>query len=74
MTREQALAYKRRYEIVNAHEREELRRTSVEVKFRQLCSLMASVKAMGWDEALAEGEQDVRIRWQRIRKAAQARG
>lgn len=74
MTREQAIAYKRRYELVNAHEREELRRTPVKVKFRQLCALMASVESMGWDEALAEGEQEVRDRWQRLRKAAQDRG
>jgi len=67
MTPEQARAYKRRYELVEAFEREELRRTPVETKFRQLCALAASVDAMGWREALEAGDDEVRRRWQRIR-------
>ncbi len=69
MTPEQARAFKRRYELAAEREREELRRTPIDVKFRQLCSLMASVETMGWCEQLAEGDEEVRRRWQRLRKA-----
>ena len=41
----------------------------MELKFRQLAALMASAKQLGWNEALAEGEAEVRDRWMRLRKA-----
>ena len=69
MTREEALAWKARWELVNAAEREELRTDSLEHKMRQLASLMASVEPLGWREALREGEEEVRARWVRLRKA-----
>jgi len=68
MTPEEARAFKRRYERMNEIEAEELRKTPVDVKLRQLASLMASVKAMGWDEALQEGDEEVWRRWQRLRE------
>ena len=69
VTREQLLAYKRRYDLVNRMEREELRRTPVALKFRQLSSLMASVATFGWDAELADGEEETWHRWQRLRDA-----
>lgn len=57
-----------RYRRLARREREELRATPVEVKLRQLCSLFASVDAMGWREALSEGDDEVRRRWQRLRQ------
>jgi hypothetical protein len=47
MTREEALAYKARYEAINAYEIEELRSMSVEQKLEQTAALMASVEQMG---------------------------
>jgi hypothetical protein len=67
MTKAQARAYQKRWQKVNALERAELRSTSLEVKFRQLAALMASVDAFGWRQALAEGEGEVRERWKRLR-------
>jgi hypothetical protein len=60
-------AFKKRWRAVNAAEQEELRAASLELKFQQLAALMASVDAMGWREKLAEGEEEVRERWRRLR-------
>jgi hypothetical protein len=49
---------------------EELRALTDEDKLRQLASLMASVDAMGWNEALQEGDEAHWIRWQTIRARA----
>lgn len=68
-TKEEVQAWKARWEAVNAFEREELRRTPVAVKVRQLAALMASVHQFGWEGALAAGEEEVRQRWQRLRRA-----
>ena len=64
-------AWADRWKMVNAAEIAELRSTPVEVKLRQLASLMASVDAMGWREALADevGVAEVRDRWRRLREA-----
>jgi hypothetical protein len=69
MSREEALAFKARWRLVNEAEEEELRATPPAKKLRQLAALMASVQAMGWSEALREGEEEVRARWIKLRKA-----
>jgi len=53
--------------MVNAAEQEELRVTPLDLKIRQLAALMASVKSLGWTEALANEEAEVRQRWNRLR-------
>jgi hypothetical protein len=58
-----------RWRLVNDAEREELRSTPVEVKARQLASLMGMAVALGWTEALAAEAAEVRERWIRLRKA-----
>ncbi|MCH8805086.1 MAG: hypothetical protein IH986_03250 [Planctomycetes bacterium] len=68
LTKAEAEAYRRRWQLVNDAEREELRHTSVEQKFRQLAVLMASCDALGWTEQLAQEEEDVRVLWIRLRK------
>lgn len=45
-----------------------------EDKLGQVASLMASVDAMGWDEALQEGDHAHWMRWQAIRALALRRG
>lgn len=57
-----------RWKSINEAEIEESRRTPVEVKLRQLDSLMRSVDALGWRKGLEEGEAEVRERWNRLRK------
>jgi hypothetical protein len=65
-------AFQERWRLVSDAERDELRRTPLEVKALQLASLMASVRALGWDEALAAEDEGVWHRWQVLR--AKARG
>jgi hypothetical protein len=69
MTKEEALAYKEGYEAVNAREIEELRSMSDAEKLSQLAALMASVDQMGWREALAAEEEEVRELWIRLKRA-----
>jgi hypothetical protein len=65
----EARAWKKRWEVVNSMEIEELQQTSMEVKMRQLGSMMALARELGWAERMAEGEADVRERWNRLRRA-----
>jgi hypothetical protein len=69
MTREGARAWKARWKLVNDFERAELRMTPPSVKLRQFLALLAMAKQFGWTESLAEGEGEVRERWQKLRKA-----
>ncbi len=69
MTKEEALAYKERYEAVNALEIEELRSMSDTEKLSQVAALMASVDQMGWRKALAAEEEEVRDLWVRLKRA-----
>jgi len=72
LTRGEAQAFKRRWEAVNAAEREELAATPVAHKFHQLAALMTSAEKLGWTEALAAEESQVRDRWTRLRRAYHA--
>lgn len=67
MTQAEAVAYVRRWRMVQAAEHAELRRASPELKLRQLAALMASVDWLGLRQALAEEEDEVRDRWRRLR-------
>ncbi|HXG92221.1 MAG TPA: hypothetical protein VNN73_07595 [Blastocatellia bacterium] len=69
MTKDEAQAFKARYELANALEVEELRSTSIELKLRQTDALMASAKQMGWDEQLQKEEAEVRELWLRLKRA-----
>ncbi|MEK6405842.1 MAG: hypothetical protein AABN34_02635 [Acidobacteriota bacterium] len=69
MTKEELLAYKAGYEEVNALEIEELRSMSFEEKFEHAAALMDSARRMGWTEALAAEDADVRALWNRLKRA-----
>jgi hypothetical protein len=69
MTKEEALDYKEGYEAVNALEIEEIRSMSDAEKLSQVAALMASVDQMGWREALAAEEEEVRDLWVRLKRA-----
>ncbi len=69
MSRAEGEAFKARWAMVATAERDELRATSMDRKLRQLAALMASVATLGWDEALAAEEVEVRERWRRLRQA-----
>ncbi len=68
MTKEEAIAYRTRWQALNAHEIEELRAMSPAERLRQAAALMASVDAFGWRDQLASGEDEVRARWMRLRR------
>lgn len=67
LTRQEARAFRTRWKMVNAAEQAELLTTPLDRKLRQLAALMASVKSLGWTEALVDEEAEVRARWNRLR-------
>lgn len=70
ITKKEALEYKKRWESVNEAEVQELRKTTIPQKLSQLATLMASGKVftVPADTLYAEDEE-VRERWNRLRKA-----
>lgn len=68
LTKAQARAFRNRWRRVNAHELEELRSTDLDVRWRQFNTLLAWGRPLEWAAALAEGEEEVRRRWTRLRK------
>ena len=69
MTKSEALEYVARYKIVNEFEIAELRSTSIGLKLEQTNALMAAARQMGWSQALADEEAEVRERWLRLKRA-----
>jgi hypothetical protein len=67
LTRSEARAFRARWELVNVAEQREVQSTPLDHKLRQLAALMASADAMGWTDALASEEAEVRDRWNRLR-------
>lgn len=68
LTREEAQAFRRRWESVNAAERADLASTPVADKFRQLVALVASGMKLGWAEGATAEEDIIRQRWVRLRR------
>jgi hypothetical protein len=69
LTKKKAQAFRERWRRVNAREEEELRSTSLEVRLQQFNTLLAWAHQMGWADVLSEGEDEVRERWARLRRA-----
>ena len=64
----QAMAFIKRWKLVNAFEKQALQATSVDEKFNQLVILMISADQMGW-KMKSEGEvKKVRDRWNELRE------
>jgi putative transcriptional regulator len=68
LIRAEAQAFKRRWEAVNAAEREELASMMVADKFRQVAALLGSAVKLGWTESWTAEENLVRERWARLRQ------
>jgi hypothetical protein len=62
-----------RWDLVAVSQRDELRAMTDAEKLAQVASLMASVDAMGWTQALQQGDVEIWMRWQTIRKNASLR-
>lgn len=67
ITKEEAKAFKTRWERTNEAERQELRGTSPIQKLNQLATLMDWVKDFGWNEVLKAEETEVRNRWIKLK-------
>jgi putative transcriptional regulator len=70
LSKEEAQAFKRRWQAVNAAEKAELASAPEADKFRQVAALLASAGTLGWTGA--EEEELVRERWTRLRKELHA--
>ncbi|HZS07614.1 MAG TPA: hypothetical protein VFD58_22455 [Blastocatellia bacterium] len=68
MTREEALHFKARWQMVNETIAEEIRRTPVSVKLQQLEVMFAAAQELGWVENLKAGEEEVRERWRKLKE------
>ncbi|MFO0967064.1 MAG: hypothetical protein U0793_15970 [Gemmataceae bacterium] len=69
MTREQARDYRRRWRLVNVAQRAEVRRMTIEDKFRELADLMAAARAWGWTTSLSRDAALGRNSWLRLYRA-----
>jgi hypothetical protein len=68
ITPTEAKAYFQRWESVKEFELAELRRTPMDMKLRQLSTLMASRDLFGVDPQREDGVRLVRVRWACLRK------
>jgi hypothetical protein len=68
MTKDEAQAFRACWERVNAREIEELRTTSLEIRWQQFNTLLSWAKELDWSADLAKEEDQVRKRWARLRK------
>lgn len=73
MTRAQGRALRARWRGVEAAQRRELRRTSLDQRVRQLAALMASAPALGGRAALAAEDAAARRRWVALQRAVRGR-
>ena len=69
MTKAEGQAFAARWELVNAHEERELQQTTGLQKLRQLAALMASADLLDGTEVRDAEDEEVRRRWQRLRRA-----
>ena len=69
MTKAEVKAWMERWKRVNEAEKRELRATPVDVRMRQLGTLMHWALELGWAKDLASEEEAVRERWAKLRKA-----
>jgi transcriptional regulator with XRE-family HTH domain len=67
-----APAFHKRWEIVNAAEREELASTPMILKFQQLEALLISARQFGWTKAQGTKEAQGLEHWSKLRKVCHA--
>ena len=65
---EEARSYLQRWSVATEAERREVRETPIEVKLKQVASLMASA-GLFRDPERAASKDEVRARWAKIRQA-----
>jgi len=73
ITRAAACAFKKRWNLVAVEEKKQLRNTPVARKLQQLNALMAWGEHFGWNRSGANGVEEVRKRWARLRRVYRRR-
>ena len=73
LSKKEAQAFRRRWNEVNAAEREELRQTPIAHKLRQLAALASTAESFGGAKDSDKGEAEVWRRWKRLREVLGAR-
>ncbi len=68
MTREEALQFKVRWQLVNERTTEEALQLPAATRLRQLVSLYQTARSLNWTEQMRDGEDEVHARWQLLRK------
>jgi len=72
ISKSEALAFKKRWKVANAFEKEELCALSYDEKLDQLLMLVASAKEFDWTKELETEANEVRDRWNKLRRAYHA--
>ena len=67
MDKEALLAYRRRWQAVEEIEDQEARTDSLELRLKQLCSLIGMARALGLMPEEDRDEEVVRARWLRLK-------
>jgi hypothetical protein len=67
--RDEYRRYVERWKRINAFELKELRQTSPETRLRQFFTLLEMARSMNWETSSAAEVEEVRSRWNRLRKA-----
>lgn len=68
MNKEEAKNFRERWQIVEDRLIEERMQTSAAVKLQQLSVIFEATRALGWADALLEGEEEVRERWRTLKE------
>ena len=69
-SKQQWMQFRERWRLVAEADREELRNTPLDRKFRQLAILMQSAQGAGWRVHTEAEVNLVRERWRRLREAS----
>ena len=69
MTKEEAVAFKENWRVVNECINEEIRQTPLSVKLKQFAVLFEFAQTMGWQEELRRGKAEAQARWRRLQEA-----
>lgn len=72
MNKDEARQFKARWKLVNDFLQEEARHAPVSLKLQQLAVMYEAGNALGWTDALKEGEEEVRERWRRLKERMHA--
>ncbi len=74
ITKEQAAAFRQRWQLVEEAEHQELQTSPLELRFRQLAAMFESARGLGWATTEESEILQVRERWAKLRRSPAAQG